>query len=508
MNNFIQHALYWYWNLVLTLFFTLIFRYVLRSKLTEDTNTFPTPKGLKYYPLLGHSLTFLGDTEYIFNTLLQVASNNNHPVRVQILHKTYYTVMHPHHMEVVLNSPKCLEKDALYKYTIPLIGYGLFNMPVGIWRVHRKHIMPTFNQKILDSFVDIFAEQSNLLAQILERKVGIYFDVEEYVAKCTLECVAQTAMGVTTNIQTSDCEIVEYVNKGMDLLTLRMYNVVHRSDLIFHLSKHGKQEEKVISGFYNFIQQIFKEKRELYREMLKQKHGEANIEEVSKRKAFLEYLMELSESEGKFTEDEIINEVQTFMIAGSDTSGTVVGFVLLCLGIYPEIQKKVYEEVFDILGRDRSLKSDDLPHLKYLEKVVKETMRLFPIGPFILRQVSEDLPLANKVLPKGSGVVLCIYSLHRSPEYYKDPLEFKPERFNPEESSKRHPYAYLAFSGGPRNCAGPKFGIMLVKTIVATLIRKYHVETTYKRHEDIRMKQSLLLKTVLGYPVKLIPRDN
>lgn len=141
------------------------------------------------------------------------------------------------------------------------------------------------------------------------------------------------------------------------------------------------------------------------------------------------------------------------------------------LGMHPEIQQKVYEEIMDVIGPDRPVEHSDLPQLKYTERFIKEVLRLFPVGPLVVRAHETDINLGkllkyfarksfiatipgDYVLPKGSSSVLVIIHMHRNPEYWPNPLRFDPDRFLPEEVAKRHPFAYVPFTGGPRICIG------------------------------------------------------
>lgn len=130
-------------------------------------------------------------------------------------------------------------------------------------------------------------------------------------------------------------------------------------------------------------------------------------------------------------------------------------FALITLGNYPEIQEKLHTEFDSILeGSDRPFNKNDLSQMKYLEMVIKEILRLYPSVPVIQRIITEDTVLCNYFCPKNTQIVLNIFQLHRDPENFPDPEKFDPERFTPERCAKRHPYAYLPFSAGPRNCIG------------------------------------------------------
>lgn len=144
--------------------------------------------------------------------------------------------------------------------------------------------------------------------------------------------------------------------------------------------------------------------------------------------------------------------------------------------VVDDFQAKVNEEldrVFD--GRDGPVTTADLVELKYLECCIKEALRLYPPVPFVARKLSEDTIIRNRVarrkacikisvyvwiitdgyeLPANTSIVLSTFNLHRDPEHFPDPEVYKPERFFPENSHGRHPFAYVPFSAGARNCIG------------------------------------------------------
>lgn len=129
------------------------------------------------------------------------------------------------------------------------------------------------------------------------------------------------------------------------------------------------------------------------------------------------------------------------------------------------------DQVFQ--GEDRPVTMQDLGELKYLERVMKESLRLYPSVPSVMRTLSKDavigilksfsfnrklqpvfLCIDGHTIPAGCGVLLQIYDAHRDLRYYKDPEKFDPDRFLPENTKGRHPFAYIPFSAGLRNCIG------------------------------------------------------
>jgi len=103
---------------------------------------------------------------------------------------------------------------------------------------------------------------------------------------------------------------------------------------------------------------------------------------------------------------------------------------------------------------DRPCTLEDTTHLKYLGACIKESLRLYPSVPAIERYISEDIELGGYKIPSGASLSIHIYALHRNESFFPDPLVFKPERFMFEESGSQHPFAFIPFSAGPRNCIG------------------------------------------------------
>ena len=113
------------------------------------------------------------------------------------------------------------------------------------------------------------------------------------------------------------------------------------------------------------------------------------------------------------------------------------------------------EEVMRILGTERTdVTMDELADMKHLERCIKESLRLYPPVPNFKRRVHTDIELAGYRVPAGASVSLHVYALHRDARHWPEPLAFRPDRFAPDEIARRHPFAFLPFSAGPRNCIG------------------------------------------------------
>ncbi|XP_031330686.1 cytochrome P450 4c3-like [Photinus pyralis] len=456
-------------------------------------------------PFIGNGLYFMGSTSDILDNVISLMRSFKLPVRVWLGQKLFYGVSDPEDLETIMNSPHALEKDELYQYAEPVVGTGLFTAPVPKWKRHRKVIMPTFNQRILDGFVPVFVEQSTILLDQLKTQVGKgSFNIFHYVSRCTLDIICETAMGVSVEAQTKDSDYVKWANQAMEIMFTRMFNIWYHFDFIFNLTPSARILRDVNNKMQAFTGTVVRNHREAYQRKRREEYVD---KDQSTRKNFLQQLIELSEGGANFTDDELREEVDTFMVAGSDTTASMNSFIFIMLGMFPEIQEKVYQEVLDVLGPDKPVEAADLGRFHYMERVMRETMRIFPVGPVLVRAITKDIQLESCVIPAGSSVVMVIIQTHWNEKLWPQPFKFDPDRFLPEEMAKRHPYAWLPFSGGPRNCVGPKYAFMAMKALIATVVRRYTFSTDYKTIKDIKLKADLMLKPVHGYSVSVELRE-
>lgn len=126
----------------------------------------------------------------ILKSIFWVCNEFRTPVRVWLGHRLFFAVKTAEDLETIMNHPEALTKEDLYKYAQPVVGTGLFTAPVAKWKRHRKIIMPAFNQKLLDSFVEVFVETSDILVQVLKKYVGRKdLDIHDLMGRCSLDSI-------------------------------------------------------------------------------------------------------------------------------------------------------------------------------------------------------------------------------------------------------------------------------------------------------------------------------
>ena len=185
---------------------------------------------------------------------------------------------------------------------------------------------------------------------------------------------------------------------------------------------------------------------------------------------------------------DLLDEAITLLFAGQDTSAATLSWTLHLLSLFPSIQEKVAAEVRGVLqnegidGTDFVVGRRIISQLPYLDAVVKESMRLYPVAPFVVRRIMEDLPIADSKrtnesakIPAGSVACVWIYSLHRNKKFWARPDDFVPERWiDPElKDIGQTNGAFMPFAAGPRNCVGQPLAHIVLRTLLTKLVSRY-----------------------------------
>ena len=229
-----------------------------------------------------------------------------------------------------------------------------------------------------------------------------------------------------------------------------------------------------------------------------------------RRLAFLDLMIETSHyNPDQLSKEEIKQQVDTIMFEGHDTTAAGSSFALCMLGVHQDIQIKVMEEQRRIFGdSDREASFADTIEMKYLERVIMETLRLYPPVPIIARKINQDLKLAsqNLIVPADTTVVIGTFRIHRRADIYHNPDKFDPDNFLPEKAASRHYYSYIPFSAGPRSCVGRKYAMLKLKVLLSTIIRNFHITSTVPEKE-FKLQADIILKRTDGFRIMLEPRS-
>ncbi|XP_059189386.1 cytochrome P450 3A19-like [Centropristis striata] len=154
-----------------------------------------------------------------------------------------------------------------------------------------------------------------------------------------------------------------------------------------------------------------------------------------------------------------------------------MGFVAYCLATNPDIQKILQEEVDETFPEKCRPTYEALTQMEYLDMVLNEAMRLYPIATRVERMSKSSVDINGVTIPKGTVVAVPVYTLHRDPALWPEPEAFKPERFSKENKHNLDPYAFLPFGAGPRNCIGMRFAVLMMKLAIVEILQRFSFVT-------------------------------
>lgn len=493
------------WILIILLFVIIVVVTVYRrfARIFEVAKQYPGPPAL---PIIGNGLMFLNKTPVdIHKSIGDLSDTYGDVFRYWQGPQITVYIGRPTLLEGILTNQHLTDKSDEYGFLSNWLGDGLLLSKRRKWRARRKAITPAFHFKILEQFVEVFDRNANELVSILDKHAasGVAFDIVPFVLLYTLDVICETAMGTSVNaLKNADSEYVQAVKEAAYISVTRMVDLVRRTPLFYLTPSYLKLRNalKILHGYTDNV--IISRRKQL---MNNSKVDATNEFGVKKREAFLDMLLQTSIDGKLLTNLEIREEVDTFMFEGHDTTTSAVAFTLYNLAKYPAAQQRAFEEVIHVVGEDphKPIQLSHLNDLVYMEKVIKETLRLFPSVPLIGRKCVEEVTIEGLTIPKGANIIIGICYMGRDKQYFVNPEEFIPERFDGEKSMEKfNPYKYIPFSAGPRNCIGQKFAINEMKSVISKLLRHYEFILPMNSEEPL-LANELILKPHDGIPLQI-----
>jgi cytochrome P450 len=200
----------------------------------------------------------------------------------------------------------------------------------------------------------------------------------------------------------------------------------------------------------------------------------ASVEDRGDLLSMLIMAQDEEEDGAGMTDEQLRDEAMTIFLAGHETTANALTWTWYLLSQHPEVEAKLHAEVDRVLY-DRPPVAEDLPLLPYTERVLAESMRLYPPAWILGRRALKDYEAGGFHVPAGSIVVLSPYLMHRDERYFPAPARFDPERWTPEARDARPQFSYFPFGGGPRRCIGEGFAWMEGILVIATLARHWRM---------------------------------
>ncbi|ALC41930.1 Cyp6a23 [Drosophila busckii] len=345
----------------------------------------------------------------------------------------------------------------------------LFSIEGRRWRNLRHKLTPTFTSGKMKHMMPLVLKVADELALMFESKVPTpqVLEITDLVGRFTADVIGNCAFGLDCNSQRNP--EAEFVNMGKRAVSERRFG--GRLDFfLFGFPKvaralHMKSTVQEVEDFYLRI----------VRDTINYR-----LEHKEKRHDFMDMLIELYQkqlagnTEEGLSFEELAAQAFIFFVAGFETSSTTMGFALYELAQHQDIQDKLRAEINAGLVNNE-FSYDSIKQMSYLEQVVMETLRKYPVLPHLTRQTNSDYSPVNPqhYIQKGTIVVIPALGIHFDPDIYPAPHKFQPERFTESEIAARPACTWLPFGDGPRNCIGSRFGLMQTCVGLAYLIKNF-----------------------------------
>ena len=370
------------------------------------------------------------------------------------------------------------------------------------WKETRSVMSPTFSASKLKAMHQLTLDNAqNLTKYVLEdmEKKG-EVEMKDMFGRFTMDNIASCAFGVNCNSFTDPnsqfaTNAAKIFNLSLAGLARFLASGILPASVMKLLPDPGA---KTTSFFADVVNKTIAHR---------EKHP-------SSTRDFLQLLMDTKDKEGKriLSDSSIVAQSVIFFIAGYDTTASLLTFAAYCLSQDQEIQQRVQKEVDEALTRHGGLTYEAVMDMPYLDRVISESLRMYPVATRLERLSTKEytLPGTNVHIPPGTVVQMSVFMLHNDPDYYPNPSRFDPDRFLPEEKERRHPCAYIPFGVGPRNCIAMRFALFEAKVALVSMMSKMTLKPTPKTppHPMPLNKMAFLLSPEGGkLPLMIVQRN-
>jgi len=425
-----------------------------------------------------------------------------------------------------------------------VLGNGLITSEGKIHDVQRRLVQQAFNRNRIKTYGKIISEYSSVYINN-NWKDGLVLDIHKEMTKLTLSIISKLLFGnnaITLNeidkISDQITLIIEYINK----LRLPFLRFIERLPIPLTLEYKDalKQLDNIIYSKIDLQRQ-----KSPVKENKKIGRSKANDTQLSEHNNFQKYQNELdilsvlidstdkrmtdhneqllsdkdeeqTKEISKMTDKQIRDEVMTIFLAGHETTANALTWTLYLLSCHPKIESKILAEIDAIPKEKEDDKNNrkiitvkDLSRLKFTEKVLMESMRLYPPSWAIGRQTIQNYNLNEKYsVPSGSVIIMSQYLMHHDVRYFSDPEKFDPERWSLKFRASMPRFSYFPFGGGPRSCIGEPLAWIEGIIVLANIINNWKITLEEKDIANIKLHPLVTLRPKNGIKMKILKRFN
>ncbi|CAK7303344.1 Cytochrome P450 3A12 [Vulpes lagopus] len=338
------------------------------------------------------------------------------------------------------------------------------------WKRMRTLLSPTFTSGKLKEMFPIIGQYGDVLVRNLRKEAekGKSINLKDIFGAYSMDVITSTSFGVNIDsLNNPQDPFVENIKKLLkfDFLDPFFFSILLFPFLtpVFEVLNIWLFPKSVTDFFTKSVKRMkenrLKDKQKHRVDFLQLMINSQNSKETDTHKALSDL--------------ELVAQSVIFIFAGYETTSTSLSFLMYELATHPDVQQKLQEEI-DATFPNKALPTyDALVQMEYLDMVLNETLRLYPIAGRLERVCKKDVEISGVFIPKGTVVMVPTFTLHRDQSLWPEPEEFRPERFSKEKKDSINPYTYLPFGTGPRNCIGMRFAIMNMKLALVRVLQNF-----------------------------------
>lgn len=404
------------------------------------------------HPVTGHLADFSRDP---LGFLSMCAREYGDVVKLRFGLFPAYLLNHPDYIEYVLvnTNRQFIKSRGLRTTNRLLLGNGLLTSEGDFWRRQRRLVQPAFHRERIAAYGDVMVAYTNRMLAAWQD--GEIRDIHPEMMQLTLVIAAKTIFdadvaGEAEDLGTALSVAMEYFNIRNSNLLFLTENISTTDNLRFQ-----KELQRLDDIIYGIIHQ---------RRFSGEDPGD-----------LLSMLLHTQDEDGsQMTDEELRDELMALVLGGYETTANTLAWIWLLLSQYPQVESKLMEELQVVLD-GRAPTFADLPRLRYAERVVTESMRLYSPVWIMGREAVQDCEIGGYTVPAGTNVFMSQWVMHRDPRFFDDPEVFNPDRWADDRAKHLPTYAYFPFGGRPRACIGKSFVIMEAVLVLAAIVQKFRL---------------------------------
>src|SRR5919202_1160110 len=442
------------------------------------------------------------------NTLSNIALEYGDISYFKLGRELIYLINNPDYIEkVLIYDHRNFKKGRRLQTVKAVLGEGLVTTEGEFHNRQRRLIQPIFHPKQIMTYSNTMTDYATLMRD--RWKDGDIVDVSEEMMRLTLGIICKSVLNYDVESEAQEV--------GKALTTVRKYSKRLQSPIGHVLDKipilpavRGAREAK--KELDSLVYQLIADRRRRRRTESNDDGGKNYYEDLLSR------LMQAQDSDSpnsnqeKMSDKQVRDQVMTIFIAGHETTANALTWTFYLLSQNQAVETELHNEINSVLGDgsggdnvgNRIPTADDIPKLQYTEKVLRESMRLYPPVWTIGRHVENDYSVAGYTIPAGSSILMSQYVMHHNPKYYDQPEQFNPDRWTEEFKTQLPKFSYFPFGGGIRGCIGESFAWIEGVLIIAIIAQKWTMRLLPSQR--ITLDPAITLRPRYGMKMKLIQR--